>query len=124
MENSHTESSRPTNDALSNSLQSFDIIMYEYHSAIPFLFYPQLFLPEPNQKYIQKCADACTGICSTHKRLHSEYAMGFSKMTMQSVFIARLVLLYTGWLSPSSEFRLRTANGISSCSIVLHVMAE
>jgi hypothetical protein len=44
--------------------------------------------PSPNLPYLQKCVEACGGVCKTYKRLHQNVAVGFSLMALHSVFFA------------------------------------
>ncbi|RDW85138.1 hypothetical protein BP6252_02728 [Coleophoma cylindrospora] len=97
-----------------------DVYMVSYHRCIRLLLYPQLSSKPLNLHYIQTCATSCAGVCSAYRRLHHRMSVGFSALSIQSVFLSGLTLLYCYWLSPESI----AINPLTDCSIMLYVMTE
>ena len=62
--------------------------MVYYYKCLRFLLHPHMSSPSPNLAYLQKCVEACGGVCKTYKRLHQNVAVGFSLMALHSVFFA------------------------------------
>jgi hypothetical protein len=97
--------------------------MVAYHEVVRLLLYPSLFTAPLDTHYLHLCALACSGVCQTYKRLHHSMNFGPSPLSLQSVFLAGLTLIYCAWLSPHRPtFPL---NGpLTDCSIMLYVMTE
>lgn len=62
--------------------------MVYYYKCLRFLLHPHLSSPTPNTQLIQRCADACGGVCQVYKRLHQDVSVGFSLMALHSIFLA------------------------------------
>jgi hypothetical protein len=62
--------------------------MVSYYRCIRLLLYPQLIESPVNMEYLKICADACGGVCKAYKRLHHKFSIGFSTLSIQSVFLA------------------------------------
>ncbi|KAK8027234.1 hypothetical protein PG991_004290 [Apiospora marii] len=73
-----------------------------YYRCIRFLLYPRLAKTPMNMKYLELCANACSGIITDYRRLHHVFPVGFSALSIQSVFLAGLTLIYCAWLAPAS----------------------
>jgi hypothetical protein len=71
-----------------NLYEADDIQMVPYYRCIRLLLYPQLSESPVNMKYLKLCVDACGGVCRTYKRLHHQFSIGFSTLSIQSVFLA------------------------------------
>lgn len=98
--------------------------MVYYYKCLRFLLYPSVSSSEPSPHYLQRCVEACGGVCQTYKRLHQNVTVGFSLMALHSVFSAGLTLLYCSWVSPLEVFNIKANSHINACSIVLYVIAE
>lgn len=59
-----------------------------YYRCVRFLLYPQLAETPVNMQYLRLCADACAGVTSDYRRLHQVFPVGFSALSIQSVFLA------------------------------------
>lgn len=94
--------------------------MVSYHRCIRLLLYPQLSSKPLNLKYLNICATSCVGVCSAYRRLHHRMSVGFSALSIQSVFLSGLTLLYCHWLSPNTI----SIMPLTDCSIMLYVMTE
>jgi hypothetical protein len=93
-----------------------------YYRCVRFLLYPQLTTTSSNLHYLRLCADACQGIIRDYRRLHQVFPVGFSALSIQSVFLAGLTLIYCTWLAPPSF--LASATALSDCQLLLYVIAE
>ncbi|KAK5655169.1 hypothetical protein OQA88_6068 [Cercophora sp. LCS_1] len=102
----------------------YDYYMVFYYKTLRLLLYPQISKTPANPRFLKACASACAGLCRTYKRLHESLAVGYSTMSLQSVFMAGLTLAYCIWISPDDIFDISTNNGIHDCSIILFVIAE
>lgn len=92
------------------------------HRCTRFLLYPKLTTSSPNMHYLKLCAEACSGVISDYKKLHLVFPVGFSALSIQSVFLAGLTLIYCAWLSPPnfSDFDI----SLTDCQLLLYVIAE
>ena len=113
-----------TSTSNGTSFAGRDYYMVYYYKCLRFLLHPHMSSPSPNLAYLQKCVEACGGVCKTYKRLHQNVAVGFSLMALHSVFFAGLTLLYCSWTMPKEIYTISTANDINACSIVLYVITE
>ena len=68
--------------------EGMEFYTIHYHRCVRFLLYPQLAHQPVNTQYARLCADACAGIISDYKRLHHVFPVGFSSLSIQSVFLA------------------------------------
>ena len=93
-----------------------------YHRCIRFLLYPRLTTVSPNMHYLRLCADACAGVISDYRQLHRVFPVGFSALSIQSVFLAGLTWIYCAWLAPAGFFGSDSA--LSDCQLLLYVIAE
>lgn len=93
-----------------------------YHRCVRFLLYPRLTAASPNMHYLRLCADACAGVISDYRRLHQIFPVGFSALSIQSVFLAGLTWIYCAWLAPTGFFSSDSA--LSDCQLLLYVIAE
>lgn len=99
--------------------------MVYYYKCMRFLLYPVILSSEvADVHFLQKCAEACAGVCRTYKRLHQAVPVGFSVMALHSIFIAGLTLLYCVWAAPREVFSIASSNALNACSIVMYVIAE
>lgn len=65
-----------------------ELYTIHYHRCVRFLLYPQLAEMPVNLRYLELCAAACAGIISGYRRLHHVFPVGFSALSIQSVFLA------------------------------------
>jgi hypothetical protein len=113
-----------------------------YHRCVRFLLYPQLAENPVNMTYLKLCADACAGVTTDYRRLHHVFPVGFSALSIQSVFLAGtvtpplnvtrgptnlqkpsgLTLIYCAWLAPAGYLDV---NGpLTDCQILLYIITE
>jgi len=97
--------------------------MVAYHKVVRLLLYPSLFTTPLNTYYLHLCGLACGGVCQTYKSLHHSMNFGPSPLSLQSVFLAGLTLIYCAWLSPHRP-TFPLTGPLTDCSIMLHVMTE
>ncbi|KAH9897468.1 fungal-specific transcription factor domain-containing protein [Xylariomycetidae sp. FL2044] len=93
-----------------------------YHRCVRFLLYPQLEEIPVNQRYLSLCADACAGIISDYRRLHHVFPVGFSFLSIQSVFLAGLTMIYCAWLAPPNFIHVEAP--LSDCQLLLYIITE
>ncbi|KAI2619534.1 fungal-specific transcription factor domain-containing protein [Hypomontagnella submonticulosa] len=93
-----------------------------YHRCVRFLLYPQLAKNPVNMHYLKVCADACIGIITDYRQLHHAFPVGFSALSIQSVFLAGLTLIYCAWLAPSNF--LSVDGPLTDCQILLYIVTE
>jgi len=98
--------------------------MVYYYKCMRFLLHPRLLSAPATPRFVEKCAEACGGVCQTYKRLHQRVSVGFSLMALHSVFVAGLTLIYCTWLSPRTVFGMKSSNDLNACSIVLYIITE
>lgn len=98
--------------------------MASYHKAIRLLLQPRLYEPEINKRYLDICAEACRGVLETYKSLLYKMPLVFTSVSLQTVFLAGLTLIYCMWHDASSPNGFRSFSALSDCSIVLYVMSE
>ncbi|KAH8899855.1 hypothetical protein GQ53DRAFT_203201 [Thozetella sp. PMI_491] len=110
-----------------------------YYRCVRFLLYPQLAsgetvpssgatapasqpAPNVNMNYLRLCADACAGIAHDYRQLHRIFPVGFSALSIQSVFLAGLTLVYCAWLAPVNF--LNVEGPLTDCQLLLYVITE
>jgi len=98
--------------------------MIYYYKCLRLLLFPHLTSADIDPDILRKCAEACSGVCSTYKNLHRETSVRFSLMALYSAFLSGLTVLYCLWLSPSEIYNISTSNDLNACSIVLYVITE
>ena len=69
--------------------------MVYYYKCQRLLLYPLISDPAGAPRFLQKCAAACAGICGAYKRLHQSFAVGYSVMALQTIFIAGGFLFFS-----------------------------
>lgn len=62
--------------------------MIFFYKCQRLLLYPQLSKKTVAPRFLKECAKACAGVCGTYKRLHQALAVGYSLMSLQTVFMA------------------------------------
>ncbi|RDW58435.1 hypothetical protein BP5796_12365 [Coleophoma crateriformis] len=97
--------------------------MLHYHKCTRLLLQPQLYEPVINERYLNLCTEACKGICETYRRLHDYFPVAFSTLSLQTVFLAGLTLVYCMWHAPSTN-AIKNMSALSDCSIILYIMTE
>ncbi|KAI1868736.1 uncharacterized protein JN550_006311 [Neoarthrinium moseri] len=102
----------------------YDVYMVFFCKCKRLLLFPEISKTPVNPRYLKECAMACAGACGAYKRLHQVMSVGYSIMSVQTVFMAGLTLVYCIWISPNEVFDITTSSGIHDCSIVLFVIAE
>ncbi|EXJ85720.1 hypothetical protein A1O1_06088 [Capronia coronata CBS 617.96] len=85
----------------------------------------------PSQdRYLALCARAAGDVCQYYKRLHQYTSVGYSLLSLNSVFTAGMMLLYCMWatlgraFSSTAVYHPNWSNDIRACSSVLFVIAE
>ncbi|KAL2415610.1 hypothetical protein ABEF95_003901 [Exophiala dermatitidis] len=101
-----------------------DYYMIFFWKCVRLLLYPQMVAPQPDKDYVKSCAAACGSLCQTYKRLHQSSAIAYSMMSLQSVFMAGITLIYCVWLSPLDLLTATATDDIAACGVVLFVMVE
>ncbi|RDW58443.1 hypothetical protein BP5796_12373 [Coleophoma crateriformis] len=109
-------------DTKYDPFDGIDVFMILYHKCVRCLLFPQLSEPLLNLQYVKLCAEACAGVCETYKRLYRTLKPGYNPLSLQSVFLAGLTLIYCTWLAPRNF--LEVSGAISDCNVMLYVMAE
>lgn len=102
----------------------YDNYMASWHKAIRVLLQPRLYEKSINPRYLELCAEACRGVCEVYKRLHYRIPLVFSSMSLQTVFLAGLTLVYCMWHDTSNSNEFKSFGALSDCSIILYVMTE
>ncbi|KPI42053.1 putative transcriptional regulatory protein [Cyphellophora attinorum] len=104
----------------SGPYDGLEFFTIHYHRTVRFLLYPRL-TTTPNMHYLKLCAQACSGIISDYRRLHQVFPVGFSALSIQSVFLAGLTLVYCAWLSPGF---VEVESSFADCQLLLYVITE
>ncbi|KAI1802406.1 fungal-specific transcription factor domain-containing protein [Daldinia bambusicola] len=99
-----------------------ELYTIHYYRCVRFLLYPQLAKIPVNMHYLKMCADACIGIITDYRRLHQTFPIGFSALSIQSVFLAGLTLIYCAWLAPL--IFISVDGPLTDCQILLYIVTE
>jgi hypothetical protein len=75
------------------AFEGMEFYTIHYHRCVRFLLYPSLAETPVNMQYIKLCASACAGIIAGYRRLHHVFPVGFSALSIQSVFLAGKIVL-------------------------------
>ncbi|KAI1335982.1 fungal-specific transcription factor domain-containing protein [Xylariaceae sp. FL0016] len=102
--------------------EGMEFYTIHYHRCVRFLLYPKLAEIPGNMHYLRLCADACAGIIADYRRLHHIFPVGFSALSIQSVFLAGLTLIYCAWLAPTNF--LSVDGALTDCQILLYIVTE
>ncbi|KAI1376409.1 fungal-specific transcription factor domain-containing protein [Hypoxylon crocopeplum] len=105
-----------------NAYEGAELYTLHYYRCVRFLLYPQLAKNPVNMHYLKICADACVGIVSDYRRLHHAFPIGFSALSIQSVFLAGLTLIYCAWLAPTNF--ISVDGPLTDCQILLYIVTE
>jgi hypothetical protein len=70
------------------AFEGMELYTIHYHRCVRFLLYPSLAETPVNMQYLKLCASACAGIIAGYRRLHHVFPVGFSALSIQSVFLA------------------------------------
>ncbi|KAI2614671.1 fungal-specific transcription factor domain-containing protein [Hypoxylon fragiforme] len=105
-----------------NAFEGIELYTLHYYRCVRFLLYPQLAETPVNMHYLNICADACIGIISDYRKLHHLFPIGFSALSIQSVFLAGLTLIYCAWLTPQNSISID--GPLTDCQILLYIVAE
>lgn len=71
-----------------NAYEGTELYTLHYYRCVRFLLYPQLAKIPVDMHYLKICADSCIGIVTDYRRLHHAFPIGFSALSIQSVFLA------------------------------------
>ncbi|KAI0007454.1 fungal-specific transcription factor domain-containing protein [Xylariaceae sp. FL0662B] len=99
-----------------------ELYTIHYHRCIRFVLYPQLEENPVNMNYVKLCVDSCASIITEYRRLHHIFPIGFSALSIQSVFLAGLTLIYCAWLAPPNF--LSVEGPLTDCQILLYIFTE
>ncbi|KAI1101459.1 fungal-specific transcription factor domain-containing protein [Jackrogersella minutella] len=105
-----------------NPFEGAELYTLHYYRCVRFLLYPQLAKNPVNMHYLKLCADACIGIVTDYRRLHQTFPIGFSALSIQSVFLAGLTLIYCAWLAPLNF--ISVDGPLTDCQILLYIVTE
>ncbi|KXJ96076.1 fungal-specific transcription factor domain-domain-containing protein [Microdochium bolleyi] len=104
------------------AFEGIELYTIHYHRCVRFLLYPQLAENPVNMHYLKLCANACAGIISDYRRVHQVFPVGFSALSIQSVFMAGLTMLYCAWLAPINY--LNVDGPLTDCQLLLYIVTE
>ncbi|KAI1465821.1 fungal-specific transcription factor domain-containing protein [Daldinia caldariorum] len=105
-----------------DAYEGVELYTIHYYRCVRFLLYPQLAKIPVNMHYLQMCADSCIGIITDYRRLHHTFPIGFSALSIQSVFLAGLTLIYCAWLAPPTF--ISVDGPLTDCQILLYIVTE
>ncbi len=71
-----------------DAYEGVEFYTIHYYRCVRYLLYPKLSENPVNMRYVKLCADACAGILTDYRRLHQVFPIGFSALSIQSVFLA------------------------------------
>ncbi|ORY78212.1 fungal-specific transcription factor domain-domain-containing protein [Protomyces lactucae-debilis] len=78
----------------------------------------------PDKELLKQCLESAGTICQIHKRLHQSPEYGHTFVTVHTVYVAGLTLLYCLWLGGEQVWSFGVSNNIRACSFVLSIMGE
>ncbi|CAK7226152.1 hypothetical protein SBRCBS47491_006134 [Sporothrix bragantina] len=99
-------------------------LLLHYNRVLRLLLQPFLSTLPPTSPYYGRCLRAAGAICRAHKQLHQTPSYAHSFISVQTVFMAGVTLLYALWTRPQAAWSATLADDIRSCSLVLCVMGE
>lgn len=126
--------------------EGVELYTIHYHRCVRYLLYPKLAEQPINMRYLKNCADACAGVLTDYRRLHQVFPVGFSALSIQSVFLAGtcpnthdhhvrshrsfypvlmipgLNMIYCAWLAPMNY--LNAEAPLTDCQLLLYIMTE
>ncbi|RYP51832.1 hypothetical protein DL768_002908 [Monosporascus sp. mg162] len=102
--------------------EGLELYTIHYHRCVRYLLYPKLAEQPVKPHYLKLCADACAGVLSDYRRLYHVFPVGFSALSIQSVFLAGLNLIYCAWLAPLNH--INTEESLTHCQLLLYIMTE
>ncbi|KAI1454265.1 fungal-specific transcription factor domain-containing protein [Annulohypoxylon moriforme] len=105
-----------------NPFEGAELYTLHYYRCVRFLLYPQLAKNPVNMHYLKLTADACIGIITDYRKLHQTFPIGFSALSIQSVFLAGLTLIYCAWLAPMNFISVE--GPLTDCQILLYIVTE
>ncbi|KAF6828941.1 C6 transcription factor [Colletotrichum musicola] len=95
-----------------------------YNRTLRLLIQPFLPILPPSDPFYALCMRAAGDICQSRKILHQTLDYGHSFISVQTVFVAGVTLLYGLWTQGNALWSVALANDIRACSLVLFVMGE
>lgn len=79
-----------------------------YNRCVRLLLYPQLSLKPVPMHYLERCAKASAGVICDYRQIHRRFAVGFSAMSIQSVFLSGMSVHSRQRLSTDTSHRVDT----------------
>ncbi|KAF3016104.1 hypothetical protein E8E14_002041 [Neopestalotiopsis sp. 37M] len=104
------------------AFEGLELYTIHYYRNVRFLLYPTLAEVPVNMQYVKLCADACAGIICDYRRLHHIFPVGFSALSIQSMFLAGLTLTYCAWLAPPGYINID--GPLTDCQLLLYIVTE
>lgn len=114
--------SLPESHEISNADMNY--LQLHYNRVVRLLIQPFLSILPSSDPYYGLCLRAAGDICQVHKRLHQTPDYGHSFISVQTVFVAGITLLYGLWTQSQAVWSVALADDIRACSLVLFVMGE
>ncbi|KAI1758781.1 fungal-specific transcription factor domain-containing protein [Hypoxylon sp. FL1150] len=105
-----------------SAYEGAELYTLHYYRCVRFLLYPQLARIPVDMHYLKTCAESCVGIITDYRRLHHAFPIGFSALSIQSVFLAGLTLIYCAWLAPPNFPNVESP--LTDCQILLYIVTE
>lgn len=105
-----------------SAFEGLELYTIHYYRCVRFLLYPTLAEVPVNMQYVKLCADACAGIITDYRRLHHIFPVGFSALSIQSMFLAGLTLTYCAWLAPPGFISVDAP--LTDCQLLLYIVTE
>ncbi|KAI1496216.1 fungal-specific transcription factor domain-containing protein [Biscogniauxia marginata] len=102
--------------------EGLEFYTIHYHRCVRFLLYPKLAENPVNMHYLRLCADSCAGVITDYRRLYHVFPVGFSALSIQSMFLAGLTLIYCAWLSPVNF--VSVDGPLNDCQLLLYIVTE
>ncbi|KAL1896115.1 hypothetical protein Sste5346_004855 [Sporothrix stenoceras] len=99
-------------------------LLLHYNRVLRLLLQPFLAVLPPSSPYYARCLRAAGAVCRAHKQLHQTPTYAHSFISVQTVFMAGVTLLYALWTRPQAAWSAALADDLRSCSLVLFVMGE
>lgn len=97
-------------------------LLLHYNRVLRLLLQPFLAVLPPSSPYYARCLRAAGAVCRAHKQLHQTPTYAHSFISVQTVFMAGVTLLYALWTRPQAAWSAALADDLRSCSLVLFVM--
>ncbi|KAG6355141.1 hypothetical protein INS49_004222 [Diaporthe citri] len=107
------------------TFQSPDWFQIAYSHGLLLLYRPSPACPAINLESLQICADSAISLISSYSSLYAKNKITYTWISLQSLFMASVTMLYTLWVSPQTRKSTRKVvvqSNVRSCLALFDAM--